>query len=81
MNAYRINKFLYEMSKDKEKEKRFIERDSTLYENYELTHEERDALQSCRVTKLYESGVQPLLLMGLTLVLKKDIRELYKKGI
>lgn len=69
------------MLKDKEKEKRFIEGDPTLFENFELTQEEREAVQSCRVTKLNESGVQPLLLMGLTLVLKKDIRELYKNGI
>ncbi|MEH7252256.1 hypothetical protein V7111_09045 [Neobacillus niacini] len=81
MNAYRINKFLSQLSQDEEKTAKFLERDTALFENYGLTQEEREAVISCHATKLYEAGVHPLLMMHLSIILKKDIKELYQKGL
>ncbi len=81
MNSYRINKFLFHVSQDEQKAAQFRDGHPGFFDDYELTQEEREALQHCRVTKLYEAGVNPLLLMHLSLILKKDIRELYKQGI
>lgn len=81
MNAYRINKFLSQLSKDEEKTAKFLEGDMSLFENNGLTQEEREAVISCHATKLYEAGVHPLLMMYLSIILKKDIKELYRKGL
>ncbi|MEH7111790.1 hypothetical protein V7124_05325 [Neobacillus niacini] len=81
MNAYRINKFLSQLSQDEEKTARFLEGDMFLFDNNGLTQEEREAVMFCQATKLFEAGVHPLLMMHLSIILKKDIKELYQKGL
>lgn len=80
MNGYRINKFLFHLSQHEESQSLFLQGDANLFEEFGLVPEEREALLQCRVSRLYEAGVHPLLLMHLTLIHRKDIRELYKQG-
>lgn len=81
MNAYRINNFLSHLSQDEEIRAKFVEGDVSLLKGYGLTEEEREAVTSCYATKLYEAGVHPLLMMQLSIILEKDIKELYEKGL
>lgn len=79
MNSYRINKFLFHLSQHEENVPFFLQGDSTLFDQYGLTQEEREALLRCDVTRLYESGIHPMLLMHLSLIHKRDIRKLYEQ--
>lgn len=78
MNSYRINKFLFEISQDETSISRFKQNDPSLFDQYALSPEEREALMQCQVSRLYHAGVHPLLLMHLSLIHRQDIRELYR---
>lgn len=81
MNPNRINHFLSQISQDAGKRNRFLEGDASVFDEYRLTQEERAAVGSCHANKLYEAGVHPLLMMQLSIILEKDIKELYKSGL
>ena len=81
MDVYRINKFLYQVFREREKFLRFIEGDDEILDHYELLDKEKEVLKLRSVTELHKYGVHTLLLLRFASFQKKDIRQLYEKGL
>ena len=62
MSVYQINKLLYLTDNDLAFRKRMMEEPEKVIEEFSLTQEERDALTSGSVGKLYQMGVHTFLL-------------------
>ena len=63
MSLYYVQKLLYQLNRDPSVRKRFDTDRSSLLDDYELTAEERTALESGDVGLLYVMGVNGQLLM------------------
>jgi hypothetical protein len=62
MSVYQVNKILYLTDNDAAFRKRMQEEPETVLNEFQLTEEERDALTSGAVGKLYQMGVHTFLL-------------------
>jgi hypothetical protein len=62
MSVYQVNKLLYLTDNDAAFRKRMQEDPETVLNEFQLTKEERDALTSGAVGKLYQMGVHTFLL-------------------
>jgi len=62
MSVYQINKLLYLTDNDPELRKRMMKEPETVLKEFALTPEEREALASGAVGKLYQMGVHTFLL-------------------
>jgi aromatic-ring opening dioxygenase LigAB LigA subunit len=62
MSVYQVNKLLYLTDNDLAFRKRMMEDPEAVINEFSLTEEERDALTSGRVGKLYQMGVHTFLL-------------------
>ena len=62
MSVYRVNKLLYRTDNDPAFRKRIMEEPEAVLAEFRLTTEERDALTSGAVGKLYQMGVHTFLL-------------------
>ncbi len=62
MSVYQVNKLLYLTDNDLAFRKRMMEEPETVIKEFSLTEEERDALTSGAVGKLYQMGVHTFLL-------------------
>ena len=62
MSVYQVNKLLYLTDNDLAFRKRMMEEPEKVIEEFSLTQEERDALTSGSVGKLYQMGVHTFLL-------------------
>ena len=63
MSLYYVQKLLYQLNRDPAVRKRFDSDRRALLEEYELTAEERDAIESGDVGLLYVMGVNGQILM------------------
>ena len=62
MSVYQVNKLLYLTDNDLAFRKRMMEEPEAVIKEFSLTQEERDALTSGQVGKLYQMGVHTFLL-------------------
>ena len=62
MSVYQINKLLYLTDNDPALRKRMLEQPEAVLNEFKLTAEEREALKSGAVGKLYQMGVHTFLL-------------------
>ncbi len=62
MSVYQVNKLLYRTDNDLAFRKRMMEEPEAVIKEFNLTEEERDALTSGAVGKLYQMGVHTFLL-------------------
>ena len=62
MSVYQVNKLLYLTDNDLAFRKRMMEEPEKVIDEFSLTQEERDALTSGSVGKLYQMGVHTFLL-------------------
>ena len=62
MSVYQVNKILYLTDNDAAFRKRMQEEPETVLNEFQLTEEERDALTSGAVGKLYQMGLHTFLL-------------------
>jgi hypothetical protein len=63
MSLYYVQKLLYQLNRDPAVRKRFGDDRATLLDEYELTHEERAAIEDGDIGLLYVMGVNGQLLM------------------
>lgn len=63
MSLYYVQKLLYQLNRDPSVRKRFDGDRSTLLDDYELTSEERTAIESGDIGLLYVMGVNGQILM------------------
>jgi Aromatic-ring-opening dioxygenase LigAB, LigA subunit len=66
MSLYYLQKLLYNLNRDERLQQRFKTDLGALLDEYELTDEEREALQARDIGKLYVLGVNGQLLMHLS---------------
>jgi hypothetical protein len=62
MSVYQVNKILYQTDNDAAFRKRLTEEPEAVLKEFRLSKEERDALMSGAVGKLYQMGVHTFLL-------------------
>jgi len=63
MSRYQIDKLLRDLRRDPALATRFRDKAETVLEAYDLDGEERDLLTRWEIRKLYDRGVNPLLLL------------------
>jgi hypothetical protein len=63
MSLYQMQKFLFDINRDRNLQQRFLEDRSALLERYALTAEERQALQAGDIGLIYVLGANGQLLM------------------
>ena len=63
MSCYQVNKLLRDIRRDKQLAGRFREDIDGVLANYALETEERELLKRWEIRKLYDRGVNPLLLL------------------
>jgi hypothetical protein len=63
MSRYQVDKLLRDLRRDDQLAARFRSDSNTVLDNYRLDIEERELLQRWEVRKLYDRGVNPLLLL------------------
>jgi hypothetical protein len=63
MSCYQVNKLLRDIRRDKQLAARFREDIEGVFANYALETEERELLKRWEIRKLYDRGVNPLLLL------------------
>jgi hypothetical protein len=68
MSAYALNKVLREVNRNPQVRERFMQDASAVVADYDLTEEERAAIVSRDVGKLYKLGAHGLILRPFTLI-------------
>jgi hypothetical protein len=63
MSRYQVDKLLRDIRRDNQLAARFRENIDGVLDNYKLETEERELLRRWEVRKLYDRGVNPLLLL------------------
>jgi hypothetical protein len=63
MSCYQVNKLLRDIRRDKQLARRFREDIDGVFANYALETEERELLKRWEIRKLYDRGVNSLLLL------------------
>jgi len=74
MSLYQLNKFLRDVSRSSDFVRRCRQSIESALEGYDLTAEEKGALGDWRIRRLYEMGVNPLLLLTSSMAMGKDLR-------
>jgi hypothetical protein len=84
MSLYNLQKFLYVLNRDPKAQQAFRENPQNQLDQYELTPEERDALEQGDIGLLYVLGVNGQILMHFAAFLGIawfDYLELMRKGV
>ncbi len=82
MSVYQVNKLLYRTDNDLAFRKRMMEEPEAVLKEFSLTEEERDALTSGAVGKLYQMGVHTFLLNHLYRyeLVRREPGQLFNRG-
>ncbi len=78
MSLYQVNKLLRDINRSAELAQRCRTEPEVVLQQYELTPEEREAIKSWQVRKLYDMGANPLLLLVYSMATGKDMRAYVK---
>jgi hypothetical protein len=63
MSVYQVTKLLHEVSRDRSLAERLATNPDEVFQEYQLSAEEADAIRHRRLRKLYEWGVNPYVLL------------------
>ncbi len=74
MSRYQADKFLRDVNRDPALRRRWREGAADAFEGYTLSAEEREALKGLEVRRLYDMGVNPLLLLLSSMAVGQSIR-------
>ncbi len=74
MSRYQVDKFLRDANRDPALGRRWREGAAEAFEGYTLSVEERKALKAWQVRRLYDMGVNPLLLLLSSMAMGQSIR-------
>lgn len=74
MSLYQVNKLLRDMNCSMELAQRCQSEPEAVLQQYELTTEEREAIEGWQVRKLYDMGANPFLLLVSSMAAGKDMR-------
>jgi hypothetical protein len=74
MSLYQLNKFLRDLSRSSDFVNRCQKSLGSVLDGYELTTQEKRALEDWQVRQLYDMGVNPLLLLTSSMAMGKDMR-------
>lgn len=74
MSRYQVDKFLRDVNRDPALGRRWREGAAAAFEGYTLSAEEREALKAWEVRRLYDMGVNPLLLLLCSMAKGQSIR-------
>ena len=74
MSLYQVNKLLRDINRSAELAQRCRTEPEAVLQHYELTADEREAIEGWQVRKLYEMGANPLLLLVYSMATGKDMR-------
>lgn len=74
MSRYQVDKFLRDVNRDPALGQRWREGATQAFEGYTLSAEERAALKAWQVRRLYDMGVNPLLLLLSSMAMGQSIR-------
>jgi hypothetical protein len=74
MSLYQVNKLLRDINRSAELAQRCRTEPEGVLQHYELTPEEREAIEGWQVRKLYDMGANPLLLLVYSMATGKDMR-------
>jgi hypothetical protein len=80
MSLYQVQKFLYEVNQNPERRADYRADAAKFAERFELSEEEKAALLSVDIRRLYQFGVHPLLLRPFTLLHKVTAQD-YAKAL
>jgi hypothetical protein len=68
MSLYQVQKLMYEVNRNPDRRDEYRKDKTAFAARYDLTPEERDAVNRLDIRKLYQFGVHPLLLRPFTLL-------------
>ncbi len=71
---YQVNKLLRDINRSAELAQRCRTESEAVLQHYDLTAEEREAIEGWQVRKLYDMGANPLLLLVYSMATGKDMR-------
>jgi hypothetical protein len=74
MSLYQVNKLLRDVNRSMELANRCQSDPEGVFQQYELTAEEQEAIKGWQVRKLYDMGANPLLLLVYSMAAGKDMR-------
>ncbi len=74
MSLYQLNKFLRDVSRSSDFVRRCQKSWESVLDGYELTAQEKRALEDWQIRALYDMGVNPLLLLTSSMAMGKDMR-------
>jgi len=74
MSLYQVNKLLRDINRSAELAQRCRTESEAVLQHYDLTAEEREAIEGWQVRKLYDMGANPLLLLVCSMATGKDMR-------
>jgi hypothetical protein len=75
MSRYQVDKFLRDINHDRALAERWRAESGAVFDRYDLTSDEREALAAWHVRKLYDMGANPLLLLLSAFASGKGMRE------
>jgi hypothetical protein len=75
MSRYQVDKFLRDINHDRALAERWRAESAAVFDRYDLTSDEREALATWQVRKLYDMGANPLLLLLSAFASGKGMRE------
>ena len=78
MSLYQVNKLLRDANCNAELAQRCCTEMEAVLQHYELTSEEREAIKSWQVRKLYDMGANPFLLLVYSMTTGNDMRAYVK---
>ncbi len=74
MSLYQVNKFLRDVSRSATLAQRCQNSLGSVLNDYDLTTQEKVALERWQIRALYEMGVNPLLLLTSSMAMGQDMR-------
>jgi hypothetical protein len=74
MSLYQVNKLLRDLNLNAELAKRCQAESESIFSQYDLTPEEREAIKGWQVRKLYDMGANPFLLLVSSMATGKSMK-------
>ena len=68
MSLYQLQKLMFDVNRNTERREKYRADRTVFVAGYDLTAEEREAIEDLNIRKLYQAGVHPLLLRPFTLL-------------
>lgn len=68
MSLYQLQKLIFDVNRNPERRERYRADRGTFVSGYDLSPEEREAVERLDIRTLYQAGVHPLLLRPFTLL-------------